>query len=859
MTKKVFLALALLMLLARGAFAQAVPGKSVTTAGADCSVATRCAFFNMVDVPSMGVYIDVATSGTFVFEASQNATTIANGVWFSVTDDINGAATAIADGIYYFTNPGWKALRVRASAISGTAVLTGAIGQTGLKSTATLSSIGGGDASAANQTTEIASLQAIDNIPNTLGSSTSGQSGVLALCATTTSAPSNTTAQTNALSCDTSGALRVSSGASGSGVSVNEDVASANADPGTPAYAVRKATPANTSGTDGDYEALQISAGRLWTSATIDAALPAGTNAIGKLAANSGVDIGDVDVTSSALPTGASTSAKQPALGTAGSASSDVITVQGITSMTPLLATLSGSNSIVNVSGTVSLPTGAATSAKQDTVITSVQLIDNAVAPIAPATATATGSLAIGAQYNSTPPTFTDGQQGSVQLDANGYLKVNVAAGGASGGTSSTVAATTPSTGTLALCGVTTAAPTYTTAQADPLSCTTTGAVRVNVENGGSGGTAAADGATFTAGSTSATAVSGFYESSPSSCTTGKACAAGLTASRALKVTLYSAAGTALTPSVDQTEDAAAAGAETGPMVLSVRRDSAASSAGTDGDFATLNTDASGRLWVNCGTGCSGGTQFAEDAASANADVGTLAMARRTATPANTSGADLDYETLQMNAGRLWVDASGVTLTVASHAVTNAGTFVTQENGALLTSSQLVDDIVGVEDAAETAGAGLSRAGTVRRDAPASSAGTDGDNATLNTDANGRLYTLTAPQGDTLKRYISVGSTEDESQVKATAGILLGVSAWNFHATQVAFLKCTNLTAANTTPGSSAVFYSMIIPPATSGFSDRNINATFDTALTCYIVTGKADTDAAEVGANDVGYNLTYR
>jgi hypothetical protein len=76
-----------------------------------------------------------------------------------------------------------------------------------------------------------------------------------------------------------------------------EDVASADADVGVPAMAVRKATPANTSGTDGDYEMLQMSAGRLWTSATIDAALPAGTNAIGKLAANSGVDIGDVDVT----------------------------------------------------------------------------------------------------------------------------------------------------------------------------------------------------------------------------------------------------------------------------------------------------------------------------------------------------------------------------------------------------------------------------------------------------------------------------------------------------------------------------------------------------------------------------------
>lgn len=60
-----------------------------------------------------------------------------------------------------------------------------------------------------------------------------------------------------------------------------EDDASANADVGVPAMAVRKATPANTSGTDGDYEMLQMSAGRLWTSSTVDAALPAGTNSIG--------------------------------------------------------------------------------------------------------------------------------------------------------------------------------------------------------------------------------------------------------------------------------------------------------------------------------------------------------------------------------------------------------------------------------------------------------------------------------------------------------------------------------------------------------------------------------------------------
>lgn len=68
----------------------------------------------------------------------------------------------------------------------------------------------------------------------------------------------------------------------------------------------------------------------------------------------------------------------------------------------------------------------------------------------------------------------------------------------------------------------------------------------------------------------------------------------------------------------------------------------------------------------------------AEDSASADADVGVGMLAVRKATPANTSGTDGDYEFLQMSAGRLWVDPSGVTLTVASHAVTNAGTFAVQ-------------------------------------------------------------------------------------------------------------------------------------------------------------------------------------
>lgn len=62
------------------------------------------------------------------------------------------------------------------------------------------------------------------------------------------------------------------------------------------------------------------------------------------------VNTGAVVVSSSALPTGASTAAKQPALGTAGTASADVITVQGIASMTALK--VDGSAVTQPVSGT---------------------------------------------------------------------------------------------------------------------------------------------------------------------------------------------------------------------------------------------------------------------------------------------------------------------------------------------------------------------------------------------------------------------------------------------------------------------------------------------------------------------------
>jgi hypothetical protein len=79
-----------------------------------------------------------------------------------------------------------------------------------------------------------------------------------------------------------------------------------------------------------------------------------------------------------------------------------------------ILASQSGTWNITNISGTVSLPTGAATGANQTAVHGSVF-----------GGTAATSSTLIGAQYNSTLPTLTNTQQSALQLDSSGRLMVS--------------------------------------------------------------------------------------------------------------------------------------------------------------------------------------------------------------------------------------------------------------------------------------------------------------------------------------------------------------------------------------------------------------------------------------------------
>ncbi|ODM71669.1 hypothetical protein A6X20_06930 [Bradyrhizobium elkanii] len=155
--------------------------------------------------------------------------------------------------------------------------------------------------------------------------------------------------------------------------------------------------------------------------------------------------------------------------------------------------------------------------------------------------------------------------------------------------------------------------------------------------------------------------------------------------------------------SIAKAEDAASANADVGVPAMAIQKSSPADTAGTDGDYAMLQMSG-GRLWTSAIVPA-GATSIAkaEDVASADADVGVPAMAIQKATPADTAGSDGDYAMLQMSSGRLWVDASGKTLTVGAHAtyamqetsaISNAGTSLTPKFAKISASSSGASTVV---------------------------------------------------------------------------------------------------------------------------------------------------------------------
>lgn len=268
-------------------------------------------------------------------------------------------------------------------------------------------------------------------------------------------------------------------------------------------------------------------------------------------------------------------------------------------------------------------------------------------------------------------------------------------------------------------------------------------------------------------------------------------------------------------------EDAAHTSGDTGVMALAVRRDTAAASSGTTGDYEPLSTDALGKMWC--------ADNQTEDLAHTTGDRGSFVLAVRSDTLAATSGTTGDYEGLHTDAlGALWtrdttVLADDAAFTPATSRVMPVGFFADE------TATDSVDE----------GDTGAARMTLDRKQIVAAYAHTAG--------------------GATAYKLVSAATTNATS-VKASAGQLYMVTASNVNAA-VRYLKLYNKASAPTV-GTDVPVFTFAIPGNTAG-AGTNIpipacGIAFGTGIAFALTTEATDAGTTAVAANEIVVNLAY-
>ena len=525
----------------------------------------------------------------------------------------------------------------------------------------------------------------------------------------------------------------------------------------------------------------------------------------------------------------------------------------------------------VAVSGTVTVDLGA----NNDVTVTSgsitadtelpaaAALADNTANPTAPSVG-AFGHVWDGATWDRTPGNATDGV--TVNLGANndvtvtGTVTANLAAGTNNigdvdvlsvpsdpFGANADAAATAGGTGSIQ------AKLRLMTTQLDAIQTSVQlldnaiagNELQVDIVSGaGSGGTAATDDAAFTPASTSYTPVGGIVTSD--SVDAGDGGAFAMLANRQQKVTLYDSSGNEVSVGggTQYTEDAAAAANPVGTVLNLIRDDARTGSlTTTDGDNVAARGTNAGELYVKH-----------VDTIPVTDNSGSLTVDAPVGTPVF----------VRLSDGATAISTLPVSLaSVPSHAVTNAGTFAVQVDGAALTALQLIDNPVIVDDAAFTPATSSVMMAGFQADEASTDSVDEGDAGAARMTLDRKV--ITTPQPHTtggLSIFRSLDLDESEEEVKGTAGQVYGMWVTNT-ATSTRFIKFYNATAANVTVGTTTPVLTWGIP----GNSSDDVSAVFgsamgiafDTAITVAATTGVADNDTGAPAANDVIINVFYK
>lgn len=200
---------------------------------------------------------------------------------------------------------------------------------------------------------------------------------------------------------------------------------------------------------------------------------------------------------------------------------------------------------------------------------------------------------------------------------------------------------------------------------------------------------------------------------------------------------------------------------------------------------------------------------------------------------------------------------------VPSHAVTNAGTFATQVDGAALTALQLIDDPVIADDAAFIPATSKVMMAGFQADETSTDSVDEGDAGAARMTLDRKQITNPQPHtagGYSVFRSLDIDETEEE--VKASAGQVYGWYIFNAVAS-IRYVKFYNATAANVTVGTTTPVLTLPVPTSSTngvGFAfNTAMGIAFDTAISVACTTGLADNDVGAPGTNDVVIQVFYK
>lgn len=269
------------------------------------------------------------------------------------------------------------------------------------------------------------------------------------------------------------------------------------------------------------------------------------------------------------------------------------------------------------------------------------------------------------------------------------------------------------------------------------------------------------------------------------------------------------------------TEDAPETAGGTLLMAGTVRRDTAASSAGTTGDNATLNTDSLGRLWISGAA--------VEDAAETAGGILLMAGSVRRDTAASSAGTTGDNATINTDSvGALWTRDTATQVDDAAF---------TPATGRVMPIGFLADETA--TDSVDEGDGGVARMTLDRKQIVSTYAHTAG--------------------GATPYKLVSAATTNATS-VKASAGTVYMITASNVNAA-VRYLKLYNKASAPTV-GTDTPVFTFAIPGNTAGAGTNipipNVGVNFSTGIAFALTTEATDAGTTAVAANEIVVNMAY-